>query len=646
MPRRAVLLLPVLLSLAGLGGGTAQALTANDIVAMHIKARGGPDKLRAVRSLRLTGTLTIGQGDFRLEAAWGQALKRPGMIRTEVTVQGVTAVNAFDGKQGWSVSPFFGRRDAERSSEDDARPLAQAADIDGPLVGWLEKGHRIEYLGTEDIDGTRAHKLRARLKDGDVQYVYLDPDAYLIIRVVTHARVRGTEKITETDYGGYQQVGGVWFPFFIESGRKGEPRNNRVAVERAEANVDVADALFKFPVGATAARRLIETPPGAGKPQMTAPPPVAQTEAPVVDAGIISGLGIRNIGSATMSGRISAVAARNQDGKTTVFVGAASGGVWRSFDGGTTFQPVFDKMPVQSIGAIAIDPSNPKTVWVGTGESWTRNSVSVGDGIYKSTDGGDTWRHMGLPRSERITRIVVDPRNSNVVYACVPGKLWSDSPDRGLYRTTDGGRSWNLILRGANPSTGCSSVTMDPSSSNVLFAGLWDFRRKGWTFRSGGDGPDAPSGSGLYRTADGGKTWAPLTQATRKGLPPGPWGRVEVVVAPSAPRVVYAFIESTKSALFRSDDGGATWQGLDRSQMMVWRPFYFARLVVDPTKPTRLFKVDLNLIVSEDGGRSFSQTGGGAHGDWHDVWVDPTNPKHVIGGDDGGLWLSYDGGNR
>ncbi len=187
-----------------------------------------------------------------------------------------------------------------------------------------------------------------------------------------------------------------------------------------------------------------------------------------------------------MSGRIAAVAGRvEDDGKVTLFVGAASGGVWKSLDGGTTFKPVFDKQPVQSIGAIALDPSDPKVVWVGTGETWTRNSVSVGDGIWRSGDGGETWTHMGLPESERVNRILVNPKKSDVVYACVPGKLWSDSPDRGLYKTADGGKSWALVLKGGNLSTGCSGLAMDPRNPDRLFAGLWDFRRKGWTFRSG-----------------------------------------------------------------------------------------------------------------------------------------------------------------
>jgi photosystem II stability/assembly factor-like uncharacterized protein len=369
--------------------------------------------------------------------------------------------------------------------------------------------------------------------------------------------------------------------------------------------------------------------------------------APAVDSATISGIGARNIGSAAMSGRIAAIAGRLEaDGKVTLFAGAASGGVWKSLDGGTTFKPAFDKQAVQSIGAIALDPSDPKVVWVGTGESWTRNSVSIGNGIWRSADGGETWTHMGLPESERVNRILVHPSKSDVVYACVPGKLWSDSPDRGLYKTVDGGKSWSLVLPGPNQSTGCSGLAMDPRNPDRLFAGLWDFRRKGWTFRSGSDGPEGVSGSGLYLTENGGASWTHLDEKTAPGLPPQPWGRLDVVIAPSDPQRVYAVIENVKSALYRSDDGGKTWTRKDDSQRMVWRPFYFSRLVVDPTNPDRIYKPDYTLIASEDGGGSFSEVGGGTHGDHHDLWIDPKNPKHVVTADDGGLWISYDGANR
>ena len=364
-----------------------------------------------------------------------------------------------------------------------------------------------------------------------------------------------------------------------------------------------------------------------------------------VDSDSISGLGARNIGSATMSGRVSAVAAVKENGRLTIYIGAASGGVWKSVNGGTTYKPMFDKQPVQSIGAIAIDPQAPKTIWVGTGESWTRNSVSIGDGIYKSTDDGENWTNLGLKNSERISKIIVDPKDSNTVYACVPGKLWSDSDERGLYKTIDGGKAWNLILKGANLSTGCSTISMDPNDPKVLFAGMWDFRRKGWTFRSGGDNSAAASGSAFYRTADGGATWNELDDKTAAGLPAKPWGRLAVTIAPSNSKAVYVLIESTRSALFRSDDGGKTWQERDRSNLMVWRPFYFANLIVDPKDENKLFKPDLGLIRSDDGGKSFSGVSNGAHGDFHDVWIDPDNTDHLIAGDDGGVWYSYDGAN-
>ena len=373
-----------------------------------------------------------------------------------------------------------------------------------------------------------------------------------------------------------------------------------------------------------------------------------QATAPFTSA-TISGLGARNIGSAAMSGRISAIdGIREASGKITLFVGAASGGVWKSDDQGTRYRSVFDEQPVQSIGAIAIDRKNPKNVWVGTGESWTRNSVSIGDGIYKSVDGGETWTNAGLKKSERISRIRVSPNNSDNVFVCVPGALWSDSPDRGLYQTADGGKTWKQVLKGANLSTGCTDLAIDPANPETMFACMWDFRRKGWEYRSGGDGPDKPSASGLFRSADGGNTWTEITPEKNKGFPKKPYGRLAVAIAPSNAKRVYCFVESPNSALFVSDDGGATWQERDKSSWMVWRPFYFANLIVDPKNPERVFKTDGALIMSDDGGKSFSTVGGfnGAHGDVHDVWIDATNPQVVFSGDDGGMWYSYNGGSK
>src|SRR5580692_6846632 len=219
------------------------------------------------------------------------------------------------------------------------------------------------------------------------------------------------------------------------------------------------------------------------------------------DAGTISGLRARNIGSATMSGRIAAIAAVNDGGRLTVFAGAASGGIWKSVNGGTTFKSVFNSPDVQSIGAVTIDTHNPKIVWVGTGESWMRNSVSIGDGVYKSVDGGENWTNAGLKDSEHIAKILVDPSDSDTVFACATGHAWDDNAERGVYKTTDGGKTWRKVLAGSNGSTGCAMLATSPQNPKTLYASLWDFRRQAWTFRSGGPG------SGLYQSTDGGEHW-------------------------------------------------------------------------------------------------------------------------------------------
>src|SRR5437016_375837 len=274
-------------------------------------------------------------------------------------------------------------------------------------------------------------------------------------------------------------------------------------------------------------------------------------EAPFRSA-TISDHGARNIESATMSGRISAIAGtREPSGKITMFVGAASGGVWKSDDSGTRYRPVFDEQSAQSIGAIALDPKNSKNVWVGTGESWTRNTVSIGDGIYKSTDGGETWTHVDLEKSERIAKIAVSPASSNTVFAAVPGALWSDSPDRGLYKTTDGGKIWQQVLKGPNLSTGCTDVAIDPNNPDIMFAATWDFRRKGWEYRSGGESPTAPSASGLFRSIDGGKSFAVV------GGFQGAHGDAHVVwIDPTNTQVVFV---GDDGGMWYSYNGGSKW---------------------------------------------------------------------------------------
>jgi photosystem II stability/assembly factor-like uncharacterized protein len=397
------------------------------------------------------------------------------------------------------------------------------------------------------------------------------------------------------------------------------------------------------------------------------------TQAPAAPAvkltsAMFGAIEARHIGPATMSGRISAIDVVNKRLEASaqatltpeqriIYVGAAGGGVWKSLDNGTTFKPVFDKVEKasQSIGALAIEKSTSKTdqskagsvVWVGTGESNVRNSVSYGTGIYKTTDGGENWKCMGLERSERIARIVIHPKNPDVVYVAVPGALWSDSEDRGVYRTSDGGKSWEKILY-VDKETGCADVVMDPADPNTLYASMWTFRRKAWQFWSGG------KGSGLFKSTDGGKTWNSLTNTSpagstagsSNGLPSGELGRIVVAVAPSTSATVYALIEAKKTALYRSDDKGATWRMATDNYSIAFRPFYFAEMHVDPTDPNRIYRLNASTSVSEDGGKTFTafSYGGAAHPDHHAFWIDPQNPMEMLLGTDGGVYRSLDRG--
>ncbi|HYM61877.1 MAG TPA: sialidase [Thermoanaerobaculia bacterium] len=560
----------------------------------------------------------------------------------------MAGITAWDGSDGWTIQPFNGKKDPEPLSEGARKGIIEDADLDGPLVNWKAKGNKVEYLGKEVIEGTDTHKIRVTVPNGDSYVYFLDTDYYVPIKYETRRLIRGVEREFETFLGDYKDVDGWYLPFSIETGARGSSNRQKFTVESIEINVPIDASRFHKPAsGAPAEAAGAWAAPKEATSSRGAPPVATADNAPItISSDTISGLGARNIGSATMSGRVAALDAVHEGNRLTIYVGSASGGIWKSQNGGTTYKPVFDKQPVQSIGAIAIDPKNPKVVWAGTGEAWTRNSVSIGDGLYKSTDGGDNWTNTGLGNSERIARILIDPTDTDTVYVCVPGKLWSDSDDRGVYKTSDGGKSWTKVLKGGNASTGCSMISMDRANPKTLYAGLWDFRRQAWTFRSGGDGPNAPSGSGLYKSTDGGTTWSDVSSAT--GLPAKPWGRVAMAVAPSKSKVVYTFIETDppKNGLYRSDDAGQTWHALDRSFNMIQRPFYFANLIVDPKDENKLYKPDYNLIVSNDGGKSFSPIGGSAHGDFHDVWVDPQNTDHLITGDDGGIWYSYNGGGH
>ena len=382
-------------------------------------------------------------------------------------------------------------------------------------------------------------------------------------------------------------------------------------------------------------RRLLGLAPGLAALALAASAPAAaQVE---IDSYTFGGLEARALGPAVMSGRISSIDAVADD-PLTIYIGTASGGVWRSRDGGTTFSSVFDDH-TQSIGAVRIDPRNPKNIWVGTGESCTRNSVSIGDGVYRSTDGGESWTHLGLAKSERIANIRVSPASSDTAWVCATGPAWSSGEERGVYKTTDGGKSWKRVLW-VDADTGCSDLAIDPQEPRILYAGMWTFRRSPHSFRSGG------KGSGLWKSTDGGDTW----REVKKGLPEGEKGRVAVTVAPSRASVVYALVESDDTALYRSDDVGESWERVNSSFNMQVRPFYFAHLAVDPTDHNRVYKPGLSLTMSEDGGRTFNDSMipsfTGPHGDHHALWINPKNPHEMILGTDGGAYVTQDRGNK
>ncbi|HEX7182255.1 MAG TPA: hypothetical protein VF756_10455 [Thermoanaerobaculia bacterium] len=355
-----------------------------------------------------------------------------------------------------------------------------------------------------------------------------------------------------------------------------------------------------------------------------------------IDPGMLAGMKARSIGPASMSGRVADVAGVESDPEV-LYVGAANGGVWKSTNGGLTWEPIFDDQKVASIGAVAVYQANPDVVWVGTGEGNPRNSVSVGYGIFRSLDGGRTWKHLGLEKTERIHRIVLHPSNPEIAWVAALGRLWGENPERGVYKTTDGGKSWRRILY-VDERTGAADLVADPENPNKLFAALWDHRRQPWTFRSGGPG------SGLFVTHDGGETWRKLTEDD--GLPKGNLGRMGVAISRSNPDVVYALVEAEKSALVRSEDGGKSWKTVNDDQQTANRPFYYADLRVDPVWPNRVYNVATRLTVSNDGGKTFETLGRSReiHGDYHAMWINPKDPDHIVVGNDGGLGISRDRG--
>jgi photosystem II stability/assembly factor-like uncharacterized protein len=355
-----------------------------------------------------------------------------------------------------------------------------------------------------------------------------------------------------------------------------------------------------------------------------------------LDPKHFSGMKARSIGPAGMGGRIADLEAVT-DNPNIIFVGASIGGVWKSTNGGTTWTPLFDNQPVAAIGDVTIFQANPSIIWVGTGEGNPRNSASVGNGVYKSLDGGTTWMHMGLEKTERIHRILLHPGDENIAYAAALGQMWGENPDRGVYKTTDGGKTWRKVLY-VNEKVGCAELVMDPVNPNKLFAAMWEYRRWPWFFKSGG------ASSGLYVTHDGGESWTKLTD--EQGLPKGDLGRIGLAIARNNPNIIYALIESKKNALFRSDDGGKTWKVVNESPNIAPRPFYYCDLRIDPQNENRIYSLHSNLQVSNDGGKTFTTLGGQnrVHSDHHALWIHPKDGGFLIDGNDGGVYISHDYG--
>ncbi len=350
----------------------------------------------------------------------------------------------------------------------------------------------------------------------------------------------------------------------------------------------------------------------------------SESEGPLAD------LEYRNVGPVNMSGRVADVEGIPGDPRV-VYVGSASGGVWKTDDGGLTFRPIFDDQPIASIGDLALAPSNPAVIYVGSGESNARNSVSFGNGVYKSTDAGDTWRHVGLEDTRHISRILVSPDDPDVAFVGAMGHFFGPNEERGVFRTEDGGETWEKVLY-LDDVHGVSDMDMDPSNPNVLFAGLWRFDRKPWTHTTGSEE------GGVWRSVDGGDTWDEV-----EGLPEL-MGRIGVKVAPSNPEVVYVICESDEGTLFRSTDRGRTFVKVSDDVTIVSRGLYYTDLRVDPANENRLYAVSSRMFLSIDGGRSFQRISRATHVDYHALWIDPTDPRRLWQGQDGGVAVSYDRG--
>jgi photosystem II stability/assembly factor-like uncharacterized protein len=361
-----------------------------------------------------------------------------------------------------------------------------------------------------------------------------------------------------------------------------------------------------------------------------------------LDAELLEGLAARSLGPAAVSGRITAIDVVSSN-PNHIVIGAASGGVWISENGGLTWKPVFDDQAVASIGAIAINQSNPDIIWVGTGEGNVRNSTSIGGGMFKSIDGGKSWKFMGLARSERINRIALHPNDPDVAYAAALGTLWGENQERGIFKTSDGGETWNKILY-VDQKTGGTDIKIDPFNPDKLYASMWQFRRWPHFFESGGPG------SGMYISWDGGKSWKQRTE--EDGLPKGELGRITFAPSPAKAGRIYALVEAKKSAMLRSDDGGESWAKTNEDHDIAIRPFYYSEITADPENADRVYNIFTQLSVSIDGGKSFELNraivccapSNTIHIDNHAFWINPEDPEHLVIGNDGGIAISRDRG--
>ena len=354
-------------------------------------------------------------------------------------------------------------------------------------------------------------------------------------------------------------------------------------------------------------------------------------------ADALGGLRWRSIGPAIMGGRTVDIAGIPGD-PSTVYMATASGGLFKTNNNGTTWRSVFESGGTLSLGAVAVAPSDPNVVYIGTGENNPRNSASIGNGVYRSDDAGETWRHLGLENTEKTGRIRVHPTDPDTVYVAALGHEWGANEERGVYRSRDGGASWDRVLF-VNADTGAADLAMDPGNPRILYAGMYDFRRQPWSFRSGGPG------SGLYRSSDGGDSWTRLTDdALGNGLPTGVLGRIGVAVAPSDASVVYAIIEAERGVMWRSDDRGRSWRMVTEDKTVHSRPFYFSDIRVDPQNENRVYLLEGRLQVTEDAGATWRPTAQTVHGDHQSLWIDPQDPRRLINGNDGGWAFSYDRG--